>query len=531
MPSAAETTIRSHGWRGGARTALAALACITLAGCGGGPGGGQPDLVVKSPGVSNASPAAGASLMFRATVRNAGDRSAAATTLRVFRSDDATVTTSDEQVGASAIAALAAAASRVASVELTASSSPGTYYYGACVDAVAGESDTANGCSAAVEVTVPAAQDETPPAPVPDLVVESPAVSAATPVAGEIFTFRAMVRNAGYGDAAATMLSVSRSDDATITPADEQVGADTVPELAASATSGASVELTAPSSSGTYYYGACVQAVAEESDTANNCSAPVQVAVQAPKVGPPHVGAPSSAAPDLEIAAWAEPSDPAIGGTFRLHMTLRNAGVGGGEYWVPGQVYRSEDATFTESDPRVPGGGFSRPVPTSPPTEEFSIFLDSPSTKGEHYYRVCVEPVPRESDTTNNCSAVVKIEVSDDKPDLYIYGTTVGGWDGSSFKLGASVRNLGGPSAATTLRFYQSPDDVITPSDVEVGATLVPELIKEQPNTPPAFTGSLVSVPAPATSGTHHYGACVDTVTGESDTTNNCSRAFHKIRT
>ena len=33
-------------------------------------------------------------------------------------------------------------------------STPGTYYYGACVDAVTGESDTTNNCSGSVSVTV-----------------------------------------------------------------------------------------------------------------------------------------------------------------------------------------------------------------------------------------------------------------------------------------------------------------------------------------------------------------------------------------
>ena len=49
--------------------------------------------------------------------------------------------------------------------------------------------------------------------------------------------------------------------------------------LAASGTSSESVALTAPSTAGTYYYGACVDAVVRESDTNNNCSASVQVTV------------------------------------------------------------------------------------------------------------------------------------------------------------------------------------------------------------------------------------------------------------
>ena len=43
-----------------------------------------------------------------------------------------------------------------ATIRLTAPSTVGTYYYGACVDAVPGESDTANNCSSAVPVTVSA---------------------------------------------------------------------------------------------------------------------------------------------------------------------------------------------------------------------------------------------------------------------------------------------------------------------------------------------------------------------------------------
>ena len=57
------------------------------------------------------------------------------------------------------------------------------------------------------------------------------------------------------------------------------MGTDSVGRLAAAATSAESIRLTAPSSAGTYYYGACVDAVANESDTANNCSSSVAVTV------------------------------------------------------------------------------------------------------------------------------------------------------------------------------------------------------------------------------------------------------------
>ena len=52
--------------------------------------------------------------------------------------------------------------------------------------------------------------------------------------------------------------------------------------LAASGTSVKSISLTAPTA-GTYYYGACVDSVTDESDTADNCSASVKVDVETPQ--------------------------------------------------------------------------------------------------------------------------------------------------------------------------------------------------------------------------------------------------------
>ena len=89
-----------------------------------------------------------------ATVSNAGDGASAVTTLRYYRSTDATVTTSDTAVGTDAVVALAASGTSTESIDLTAPASAGTYYYGACVDAVTGESSTTNNCSGSALVTV-----------------------------------------------------------------------------------------------------------------------------------------------------------------------------------------------------------------------------------------------------------------------------------------------------------------------------------------------------------------------------------------
>ena len=181
-----------------------------------------PDLVVGSPSVTDNTPATGASFTLSATVRNQGTGSAAATTLRYYRSTNSTISDSDTEVGTDAVGALAASGTSAESVSLTAPSTAGTYYYGACVDAVTGEAETGNNCSGAVKVVVGQ----------PDLVVESPSVSDNTPAAGASFTLSATVRNQGTGSAAATTLRYYRSTDGTISSGDTQLpGTDAVSAL------------------------------------------------------------------------------------------------------------------------------------------------------------------------------------------------------------------------------------------------------------------------------------------------------------
>jgi hypothetical protein len=105
-------------------------------------------------------------------------------------------------------------------------------------------------------------------------------VSNGRPVAEASFTLSATVRNAGDGPSPSTTLRYYRSTDTTITTSDTEVGtASTVGALAIAGTSSGSTSVTAPASSGIYYYGACVAAVTNELDTENNCSTYVTVRV------------------------------------------------------------------------------------------------------------------------------------------------------------------------------------------------------------------------------------------------------------
>ena len=123
-------------------------------GGGGGGSSGSPDLVVDSPSVSDNTLTTGQSFTLNATVRNQGTGSSAATTLRYYQSSNATISTSDTEVGTDSVGGLSASGTSAESVSLNAPSSAGTYYYGACVASVSGESNTNNNCSDGVHVTV-----------------------------------------------------------------------------------------------------------------------------------------------------------------------------------------------------------------------------------------------------------------------------------------------------------------------------------------------------------------------------------------
>ena len=184
------------------------------------------------------------------------------------RSTDATITTTDTAVGTAPVGALSPSDTSARSISLAAPTTAGTYYYGACVDAIAGESDTANNCSDSVQMDVsepqPGQGSPLSPRRRSDLVVLgvflASGVLDGSP--GRSFTLRIAIRNDGDAESAATALRFYRSTNPTITTTDISVGTVEVGAIAASGgTSSVSLSLTAPSTAGWYYYGACVDAV------------------------------------------------------------------------------------------------------------------------------------------------------------------------------------------------------------------------------------------------------------------------------
>ena len=472
-----------------------------------------PDLVVEIPSVSDGAPEAGQAFTLSARVRNRGDGDAGATTLRYYRSANANISASDLEVGNDRVNALSASQSSGASLTLNAPQNPGTYYYGACADAVPDESDTTNNCSAGLPITV----SEPGASSAPDLVV-SVSVDNDTPDAGGEFELTATVRNVGDGASSSTTLRYYRSRGAIVSASDIEVDRDPVDMLDASGMSIGSIVRKVPTTAKTDYYGACVDAVRDESDKTNNCSAAIAVTPQ------------SLGAPDLvvEVTAGSDISELTAGQSLTLDARVTNVGDGPSALTTL-RYYRSADRTITTSDTEEA----TDPVGVLPTkgSRTNSGELTAPSEQGTHYFGACVDEVPGESDTTNNCSSAVEATVKPPRPpDLYVWAISSYcriHWYGEDAELrGLATNSIGETrSPPSKHRFYLHIED---PSAKWLVATReVPSLA---PTGHAAHGGghqhSIVEVPVPKTLGGYTQTQCLDVVDGETNTANSCASKF-----
>ena len=363
------------------------------------------DLVVDTPTVDKSTLSPSESFTLTATVRNQGTGNSGAATLTYYRSTDATITTSDTLVGtADAIDALSgyntANNTSTQSVALTAPTTPGTYYYGACVSTSRYEFDTTNNCSTAVTITVSAP---------PDLVADLFQLRGATTLApGEAFTLDATVRNEGVGPSTTTTLRCYESTNRRFS-GENEVGRVSVSALASNIRRAESFRLVAPSEPGTYYYRVHVGVVANEAVTHNNWSNYILVFVEAPLV--------------IESL---QPSKFALspGERFTLTTTIKNDG-GTASDRTAVEYYRSDDDTLTSRDTSI--GTDTVSTIAAGRTSQVSRSLIAPNAAGTYYYGVCVG-----DDISSDACAVIKITVvavliaESQRPPMYWVDADVG---------------------------------------------------------------------------------------------------------
>ena len=414
----------------------------------------------------------------------------------------------------------------------------------------------------------------------PDLVVASVSASDTTLTTGQAFILNAKVRNQGDEPSSATTLRYYRSTDATITSDDEEVGTDAIVALNPSAINGVLISLTAPASAGTYYYGACVESVNGESDTDNNCSSAVRITVseqETPeeKEETPEEGEKETPEEDAELGEVRTFSLPGGGemefvwieaGTFQMGSPESDSR---GEAWER-PVHEVEISEgFWLGKYEVTQGQWAVVMGTTPWSGEWGV-VENPShpavyiswhdvqafigrlnaAAGDSLYRL-----PSEAEWEYACRAgtTTRWSFGDDASDgsgVRDYAWSKGNaW--SSGKYYAHAVGLKRPNGWGLydmhgnvyewvqdwwdLDYYKRSPRVDPPGPTSgsdrvrrggsVGDGVQRMRSADRLGDPPDFRSPVIGVRLVMSAGTYYYGACVESVNGESDTDNNCSSA------
>ena len=237
-----------------------------------------PDLGIETVRVNRTTLHPGDTFRLETLIRNHGTAASTPATLSYYLSPDDTISRADTEIQTETLPQIAAGGTLERSVHLTAPDTPGTYYYGVCVNTVATEADTTHNCSSATAITVKGA----------DLMIfDAPQLSKTTLKSGETFQINTRVWNRGRIPSPQTTLRYYLSEDENLSLDDTEVASDTVPPLSGRGAhpsrrrADLSKTLTAPETSGTYAYIVCVDATPGDTDTINNCSQPIPITVEA----------------------------------------------------------------------------------------------------------------------------------------------------------------------------------------------------------------------------------------------------------
>ena len=365
------------------------------------------DLVIDSVSVNRTTLNPGDTFRLDTVIRNQGKVASGNTTIRYYLSSDDTISDEDTEIGTSALRSVPINETTEPRMQLTAPDTPGTYYYGVCIDSAANESDVTNNCSVGTAITVKGA----------DLMIfDTPQISKTKVKAGETFQIETRVWNKGRVASSETTLRYYLSPDENLSLEDTQVASDTVPALsgrgahASRRRADLSNTFTAPDTPGTHYYIVCVDAVAGDTDTINNCSQAIAITVesQAPTLTSPEVPDPTETqGPDLVIrSARVDSPTVTLGGGVRLYITIANQGTSPAPTSTI-RYYRSLDATITAGDTELRAVNVGQ-LGAGKITTTWAL-LPSPSLAGVYYYGACIDGIESEADTSNNCSAAFKV--------------------------------------------------------------------------------------------------------------------------
>ena len=362
---------------------------------------GAPDLEVPSVTPDSASASPGDTVRMTFTIRNSGNAASTATTVRLLESRNATLSTSDRELFADALRALAGGESLSRTfVVIMGSQASGTYYFGICVDAVSGESITGNNCSRGVRVTVGGS-------------------SACTNDLGTLVGGRT-VRRSGSWDGScrsvhytdgsfARYYSFTLRERLSVTIDLTSSSVDTYLALRNGGGTGTGL-IEEDDDSGAGLNSRIVRTLAAGTYTIEATTAfggrtgPFTLTVA--------VGGGSSGA-DL-VFTGVSPTTQAVprGDTVRATFRIRNDGTVASNATTV-RAFISTNSTISTNDTEI-GNGFSLDPIAARTSNDLSVWwvLASNAPLTTVYWGLCVEPVAGESDTSNNCSASVRLTIT-----------------------------------------------------------------------------------------------------------------------
>ena len=370
-----------------------------------------PDLGVETVRVNRTTLHPGDTFRLETLIRNHGTAASTPATLSYYVSPDDTISRADTEIKTETVPRIAAGGTLERSVHLTAPDTPGTYYHGVCVNTVAAESDTTHNCSSATAITVKGADV---------MIFDAPQLSKNTLKSGETLSVNTRVWNRGRIPSPQTTLRYYLSEDETLSLDDTEVASDTVPPLSGRSAhpsrrrTDLSKTLTAPETSGTYAYIVCVDATPGDTDTLNNCSQPIPITVeaQAPTSMIPSAAkrdTPETQGPDLIIrTARLDTATTMVAGAVRLYITLENQGTRTAPATTI-RYYLSENPVISDVDTEIRAMNVGQ-LNAGEIIATWAL-LPAPTSPGVYYYRVCIDAVATESDTSNNCSDALKVTV------------------------------------------------------------------------------------------------------------------------
>ena len=370
---------------------------------------GSPDYIVESIRLlrNRTTLDPGESFTLKATVRNIGNGAPTShPTLDYYRSRDARISTRDRWVKDDRVSKLDTdETDDIYTDDLTAPTTPGVYYYGACVSDVDNESDEDNNCSAAVAITVRATTTPVEVTGSPDLVVSLSSNSSLVEP-NEYIDLVATVQNQGAADASnSTTLRYYLSSDATISSDDQLIATDSVRSLDQGSSGDEDHGVRAPSQPGQYYYYAYVDSVTDEDDTNNNYSNFLLISVRGADLVVESVSA--------DLLGQTGSINP--NGTFTLNATIRNQGTGTAAA-TTARYYISTDQTFSDVDDSEVQPASISAINTGASSNAQSATIRSPYTSGIFYCFVCVDTLSNEIDADNNCSNPIQITIRNVAP-------------------------------------------------------------------------------------------------------------------